>query len=169
MPAFNSKNGDGSRTVISLKRNDNAGRRLGKSQTSFEFFTRLLRRPNQLRWFSPSPSPLEQQNYSRLKGARLVFSSCEVHLMGERARKNAEMAPFNLNNWLPGLDSHRRRSRRSESMLLQQKSPKGFDVAPGTGLEPATSKLTASCSTIELPGTICNERTPIIAYFSVLW
>ena len=28
-------------------------------------------------------------------------------------------------------------------------------LAPGAGLEPATSKLTASCSTIELPGTIC--------------
>ena len=27
-------------------------------------------------------------------------------------------------------------------------------MAPGTGLEPATSKLTASCSTIELPGNI---------------
>ena len=25
-------------------------------------------------------------------------------------------------------------------------------MAPGAGLEPATSKLTASCSTIELPG-----------------
>jgi hypothetical protein len=27
-------------------------------------------------------------------------------------------------------------------------------MAPGAGLEPATSKLTASCSTIELPGII---------------
>ena len=27
-------------------------------------------------------------------------------------------------------------------------------MAPGTGLEPATSKLTASCSTIELPGKV---------------
>ena len=35
--------------------------------------------------------------HSRLKGARLVFSSCEVRLFDERARKNAEMAPFNLN------------------------------------------------------------------------
>ena len=51
--------------------------------------------------------------------------------------------------------------------FLQQKSPKGFDMAPGTGLEPATSKLTASCSTIELPGN--NESTLIIAYFSILW
>ena len=29
-----------------------------------------------------------------------------------------------------------------------------FFLAPGAGLEPATSKLTASCSTIELPGKI---------------
>ena len=27
-------------------------------------------------------------------------------------------------------------------------------MAPGAGLEPATSKLTASCSTIELPGNV---------------
>ena len=40
-----------------------------------------------------------------MKGARLVFSSCEVHLLGERARKNAETAPFNLNNWLPLVDT----------------------------------------------------------------
>ena len=29
-------------------------------------------------------------------------------------------------------------------------------MAPGAGLEPATSKLTASCSTIELPGNVFN-------------
>ena len=32
-----------------------------------------------------------------MKGVRLTFSSCEVRLMDERARKNAEMAPFNSN------------------------------------------------------------------------
>ena len=34
-----------------------------------------------------------------------MFSSCEARLMIERARKNAEMAPFNLNNWLPLADT----------------------------------------------------------------
>ena len=34
---------------------------------------------------------------SKMKGVRLVFYSCEVHLMDERARKNAKMAPFNSN------------------------------------------------------------------------
>ena len=34
---------------------------------------------------------------SKMKGARLVFSSFEVRLMDERERKNAEMAPFNSN------------------------------------------------------------------------
>ncbi len=29
-----------------------------------------------------------------------------------------------------------------------------FSMAPRTGLEPVTSKLTASCSTIELPGNM---------------
>ena len=28
-----------------------------------------------------------------------MFSSCEVRLFDERARKNAEMAPFNSNGW----------------------------------------------------------------------
>ena len=32
---------------------------------------------------------------SKMKGARLAFSSFEVRLMDERERKNAEMAPFN--------------------------------------------------------------------------
>ena len=91
-------------TVPLLKQRYNAGRRFEKSQTRFGIFAHLLRRPNQLCWFSPSP--LEQQYYSRLKDARLVFYSCEAHLIDERARKNAEMAPFNLNNWLPGLDSN---------------------------------------------------------------
>ena len=35
--------------------------------------------------------------HSRLKGVKSVFSSCEVRLLIERARKNAEMAPFNSN------------------------------------------------------------------------
>ena len=34
---------------------------------------------------------------SKMKGARLAFSSCEAHLVDERARKNAQMAPFNSN------------------------------------------------------------------------
>ncbi len=37
-----------------------------------------------------------------------------------------------------------------------QTEVRGNSLAPGAGLEPATSKLTASCSTIELPGiTVC--------------
>lgn len=39
--------------------------------------------------------------YLRLKAGRLVFSSCEVHLRDERARKNAEMPAFNSNNGAP--------------------------------------------------------------------
>ncbi len=35
--------------------------------------------------------------HSRLKGVRLVFSSSEARLLDERTRKNAKMAPFNLN------------------------------------------------------------------------
>ena len=34
---------------------------------------------------------------SKMKGVRLVFSSCEARLLDERARKNAKMAPFNSN------------------------------------------------------------------------
>ena len=34
-----------------------------------------------------------------------MFSSREARLIDERARKNAEMAPFNLNNWLPLVDT----------------------------------------------------------------
>ena len=38
------------------------------------------------------PPPSENP---KMKGARLVFSSREVRLLTEQARKNAEMAPFN--------------------------------------------------------------------------
>ncbi len=40
-------------------------------------------------------------------------------------------------------------------------------LAPGAGLEPATSKLTASCSTIELPG-ITEYIIPYIIFLSNL-
>ena len=42
-------------------------------------------------------APFNSYLHLRLKAGRLVFSSCEVHLMDERARKNAEMPAFNSN------------------------------------------------------------------------
>ena len=38
-------------------------------------------------------------------------------------------------------------------------------MAPGAGLEPATSKLTASCSTIELPGNMNSIIAQNLNYF----
>lgn len=41
-----------------------------------------------------------------------------------------------------------------ESQIQKTSDEVSFYLAPGVGLEPTTSKLTASCSTIELPGNI---------------
>src|SRR5262245_37464083 len=37
-------------------------------------------------------------------------------------------------------------------------SPRGLRVAPRAGFEPATNRLTAGCSTTELPGNIASEE-----------
>lgn len=40
--------------------------------------------------------------YLKIKAGRSVFSSCEAHLIDERARKNAEIPAFNSNSGAPG-------------------------------------------------------------------
>ena len=49
-----------------------------------------------------------------------MFSSREARLIDERARKNAEMAPFNLNNWLPLVDTLRTKSIEYDSSKFEE-------------------------------------------------
>ena len=82
----------------------------------FEIFARLLRHPNQLRWFSSNSSGTTE--ISKLEAAKVVFSLAEALLMVERGKKNAALAAFNSNN---GAGSRTRtyegRSREIYSLL----------------------------------------------------
>ena len=64
-------------------------------------------------------------------------------------------------NGSPGFDSHRSEAEVRCLLFLIFFDKK---MAPPARLELATSKLTASCSTIELQG-----NNSIIAYFSKMW
>ena len=73
------------------------GRRLGKSQINLRFS--LVSFGVRTKVLVQLPT---QTYYLRIKAGRLVFYSCEVRLMDERARKNAEMSAFNSNNGAAG-------------------------------------------------------------------
>ena len=55
-----------------------------------------------------------------MKGAILVFSSCEALLLIERTRKNAEMAPFNSNGAGEG--------SRTEGPTPEKNAPTGANM-----------------------------------------
>ena len=94
-----------------LRKKNNAGRRLKKSQINLRFSLGSY----DVRAYGSRPT-CSQSYYLRIKAAKVVFSLAEVLLMVERGKKNAVFTAFNSNKWCPRLDLNQHTFRH---MLLR--------------------------------------------------